>query len=275
MHLRQKVILQLTNKNYIIMIGSNIKYLRKANGLTQNELAEKIKVNRAMIGSYEEDRAQPKISVLQALSVFFKVSIDDLVNLNFENTKYKSSTNRDNGDNLRILTTTVDSDNNELFTVVPQQARAGYTEGFSDPAFIEKLPVFNLPLNELSNEKSYRVFQIKGDSMEPIKTGSYIICEYVVNWTESTEGQPHIVITKDDGIVYKRILKHNERSLLLKSDNKEYQSYTVPLNDVLEIWKALGYISFSLPDDSGFSVNELHRMYMELKQQVEDIKFRG
>lgn len=255
------------------MIGNNIKYLRKQNNLTQNDLANKIGVNRAVIGSYEEERAQPKISILQALSSVFKVTIDDLVNINFEKSDSITESSKITGNNLRVLTTTVSTNNNEMVSVVPHQAKAGYTQGFADPAFIEKLPVFNLPLNELSNEKSYRLFQIKGDSMEPIKTGSYIICEYLVNWNEINEGEPHIVITKDDGIIYKRILKHNERSLLLKSDNKEYQSYTVPFTDVLEIWKALGYISFSLPEDSNFSVNELHRMYMELKQQVEDMRF--
>ena len=60
-------------------IGQNIKFLRKSIGLTQEELAKNIGVNRAVIGSYEENRATPKLSVLQDISYFFNISIDALI----------------------------------------------------------------------------------------------------------------------------------------------------------------------------------------------------
>jgi len=62
------------------LLGLNIKYLRKVRNLTQDQLADKIGVNRAMIGSYEEGRAVPKLPALQILSHYFNVSIDNLVN---------------------------------------------------------------------------------------------------------------------------------------------------------------------------------------------------
>ena len=62
-------------------IGRNIKYLRKSKGLTQDELAKNIGVNRAMIGSYEENRAVPKLSVLRDIAYFFNISIDNLAKL--------------------------------------------------------------------------------------------------------------------------------------------------------------------------------------------------
>ena len=62
-------------------IGQNIKCLRKSKGLTQEELAKNIGVNRAMIGSYEENRAAPKLSVIQDIAYFFSISIDNLIKL--------------------------------------------------------------------------------------------------------------------------------------------------------------------------------------------------
>jgi hypothetical protein len=58
-----------------------------------------------------------------------------------------------------------------------------------------------------------------------------------------------VVISKDDGVVYKRIgnkFKDNKK-LKLISDNPVYEPYEINGEDVLEIWKAKGYISTQLP----------------------------
>jgi len=261
-------------------IGQNIKHLRKSKGLTQGELAQKVGVNRAMIGSYEENRAIPKLSVLQKLAYYFSITIDEMINNKLWEQSFtgpyetKISTYA-KGKNLRILSTVVNQENKELITTVPVQASAGYTRGYADPDFIEELPHFSLPLVELSKEKTYRVFQIKGDSMEPVQSGSYIICEYVANWEEVTDGKPFILITKDDGIVYKRIYRNpeNQGQITLKSDNPDYEPYEIKLEEVFEIWKALGYISFNLPEKTDdLNLSNLHHMIIDLKKEVEFLK---
>ena len=261
-------------------IGENIRHLRKSKGLTQGELAQKIGVNRAMIGSYEENRAVPKLSVLQNLANYFSITIDEMINKkqwepsNTEPYETQISTYA-KGKNLRILSTVVNQENKELITTVPVQAAAGYTKGYADPDFVEELPHFSLPLVELSKEKTYRVFQIKGDSMEPVKSGSYIICEYVTNWENIYEGKPYIIITKDEGIVYKRIFKDPNHSgqIMLKSDNPDYEPYEIKLEGVFEIWKALGYISFDLPKKTDdLNLSHLHDMIIDLKKEVESLK---
>src|SRR6056297_1642049 len=261
-------------------IGQNIKHLRKSKGLTQGELAQKIGVNRAMIGSYEESRAVPKLSVLQNLAHYFSITIDEMINKKLWEQYYTGPSETQistyaKGENLRILSTIVNQENKELITTVPVQAAAGYTQGYADPDFIGKLPHFSLPLVELSKEKTYRVFQIKGDSMEPVKSGSYIICEYVANWEDVMDGKPYIVITKDDGIVYKRIYHNPENpdQITLKSDNPDYEPYEIKLEEIFEIWKALGYISFDLPEKTDdLNLSHLHDMIIDLKKEVEFLK---
>lgn len=261
-------------------IGENIRHLRKSKGLTQGELAQKVGVNRAMIGSYEENRAIPKLSVLQKLAHYFSITIDEMINKKMweqSNTgphETQISTYA-KGKNLRILSTVVNEANKELITTVPVQAAAGYTRGYADPDFIGELPHFSLPLVELSKEKTYRVFQIKGDSMEPVQSGSYIICEYVANWNEVMNSKPYIVITKDDGIVYKRVYRtpENPEQIILKSDNPDYEPYNIKLEEVFEIWKALGYISFDLPEKTDeLNLSHLHDMIIDLKSEVESLK---
>jgi len=258
------------------VIGKNIKHLRKSKGLTQSELAKSIGVNRAMIGSYEENRASPKLSVLKDLAYFFSVSIDNLAKLKLW--EEKTNPNKANyaiGNQLRVVSTLVDKEDKELITTVPVQASAGYASGYADPEFIRELPHFSLPLVELSKERTYRVFQIKGDSMLPIKSGSYIICEYLVNWHEILDGKTYIIISKDEGMVYKRLYSKiaDRNEITLRSDNAEYDDYVLNVEEIHEIWKALGVISFDLPEpDSQLSSNQLYNMILEMKGEISKLK---
>ena len=73
--------------------------------------------------------------------------------------------------------------------------------------------------------------------MLPIQSGSYMICEYLANWNEVRDGKPCVIVTNEDGIVYKRVYNRiKERgTYLLKSDNLEYSPYEVKVEDILEV----------------------------------------
>ncbi len=257
-------------------IAKNIRFLRKEKELTQDELALKIGVKRSMIGSYEESRAIPKLPLLQALSYYFDVPLNDLLDkdlsvneINFEKSKVNTE-----GSNLRVLTTIVDKENKELMTVVPAKAAAGYLNGYADVEFVESLTAFSLPLPEISHDRTYRIFQIKGDSMEPLPTGTYIICRYLDNWYNIKDGKTYVVLTKDDGIVYKRLFNRLEESKTLEmiSDNHLYPPFSVHIENVLEVWQAIGLISFQLPDSDVPSLFKLNTMFAELKTEIDALK---
>ena len=157
---------------------------------------------------YEEGRAVPRISVLQAISVYFSISLDDLICQDLSAlslTESKQAKRTDNGSQLRVLATVVDNTNRELITVVPLKASAGYLNGYADPEYVGQLPRFTLPLPELAGERTRRVFQIRGDSMLPLQPGTYILCDYLQDWAELKDGETYILITLDEGVVYKRV----------------------------------------------------------------------
>lgn len=56
-----------------------LQELRKRNGLTQEELAEKLFVSRAAVSKWESGRGYPNIDSLKALAKFFSVTIDELL----------------------------------------------------------------------------------------------------------------------------------------------------------------------------------------------------
>lgn len=228
-------------------ISSNLKYLRKKHGLTQQQFADNMEIKRSLVGAYEEDRAEPKYELLKKIAEYFELTIDEFINEKITDgwkPKPKSQ-----GSNLRILSISVDQNENENIELVPVKASAGYLNGFSDPQYIQNLPKFQLPLPTL-RQGTYRAFEIMGDSMLPIQSGSIIIGEYLDNWAEVKTGDTYIIISKNEGVVYKRAgnrFKDN-KNLKLISDNKVYDPYAIAADDILEIWKAKAYISTSLPE---------------------------
>lgn len=251
-------------------LNQNIKYLRKNKGYTQSDLAERLGVTRSMIGAYEEERAEPKIETIQKLAYLFELSLEQLINQDLNNGLDTPRVD-EKGKTLRILPIVIDQNNQEQISVVPVSARAGYTHGYSDPDYIRDLPKFNLPLPELYSGKSYRLFQIEGDSMLPIPDGSYIIGEYVENWQNIKEGESHVLITHSRGLVYKRVWREGT-NLLLKSDNLLYEPYRLPTEELIEVWRGLAYISFSLPgpeDKNESDIKQLSQIVLQLKSDMD------
>lgn len=228
-------------------ISANLKYLRKKKGLTQQQFADAIGIKRSLVGAYEEDRAEPKYELLKKIAEFYEFSMDEFINEEI-NDKWKPKL-KSQGTNLRVLSISVDKDDNENIELVPVKASAGYLNGFSDPEYIRELPKFQLPLPSLK-QGTFRAFEITGDSMLPIQPGSIIIGEYLDNWNDVKTGETYVIISRNEGVVYKRAgnrFKEN-KELKLISDNKVYDPYQIAAEDILEIWKAKAYFSSSLPD---------------------------
>ena len=61
------------------MLGEKLLDLRKKNGLSQEQLAEKVDVTRQTISNWELGETSPNPEQLKLLSKALKVSIDDLL----------------------------------------------------------------------------------------------------------------------------------------------------------------------------------------------------
>jgi len=257
-------------------LSNNIRHLRKEHELTQNDLAEKLGIKRSLLGAYEEQRAEPKIATIQKLAYLFRLPLDTLIN--HDMTKREATAHIDtSGQTLRVLPIVTTPTNKELMSVVPATAEAGYADAYADPEYIESLPSFSMPLPELYQDASYRLFQIHGDSMLPVTSGSYVICSYVQNWNEIKDGHCYIIVTRDRGIVYKRAWNHlrDRETLLLKSDNPIYAPYELEATELLEAWRALGFISFELPEITTHVPADIHglsEVVARLCGEVESLK---
>lgn len=243
------------------LAGQNLKYLRKLRGWTQEEFAAKIGIKRSLIGAYEEGRADPRFEVLEVLSDLFKVSLDELMRTDLAVSKGSYLASR------RALKMAAEKNDIQF---VPIKATAGYLNGYADPEFLDELNTFTLPMLAPGN---YRAFEIVGDSMMPTPTGSVIVGEKVNDMEAVKSNQTYIVVSRSEGIVYKRILKNNrsKNKLMLVSDNPVYQPYPINVDEVLELWQAQMILS-KANVLSRWDVNQLANLVTDLQEQVISMK---
>jgi len=260
------------------MIGSNLKLLRKRTGKSQEELSSDIKLTRSTYSGYENGVAEPSIHTLIQIADYYKIDLNILVRKDFSTFNEKdwdncfSTLKTDvQGKNIRLLTTIVDQNNEELIELIPEKASAGYTTGYADSDYLKVLPTFNLPF--LSKNKKYRSFPINGDSMPPVSEGSFVTAEFIQNWTTLPNGTPCIVVTKNEGIVFKIIYNYlkEKESIQLVSTNPIYKPYFVHADEIIEVWKFVNYISSDLPEIK-IDQENLKKTLINLQKEVSEIK---
>ncbi len=251
-------------------LASNLRILRKRQGLTQAQLAEKLGVNRSLIGAYEEGRSEPRLATLQLLAHILKVGLQELILGPLSGDEPRLVQRQ----SLRVLPVAVESTGEERVSLIPQKAVAGYTQGYADYEYIEQLRSATLPFPELQAKGTLRIFQIEGDSMLPVPSGAYVIGSYVERWQDLKSGQCYVLLTANEGIVYKRIENRLESAghLVLCSDNPSYRSYSLPPEELLEAWEATGFIQFQLPDEKARLELENQKLMQVLDELRADLR---
>jgi transcriptional regulator with XRE-family HTH domain len=242
--------------------GLNLKHLRKIKGFTQEEFAGKLGIKRSLLGAYEEERAEPRIEILEIIADTFGLTLDDLLRNDIsqagQNYLHKRRQSK------------MAYEQRNAIHFVPIKAAAGYLAGYADTEFIDELNTFTLPMVGGGN---YRAFEIIGDSMLPTPSGSIIVAEKVDGLNDVKNDAAYIVVSRNEGIVYKRIVKSkNEKDKLsLISDNPQFKPYQINAADVLELWQAHSIIS-KVTMQQRWDVNSLANLVDSLQDQVAHLK---
>jgi transcriptional regulator with XRE-family HTH domain len=241
------------------LAGKNLRHLRKLRGLTQDEFAQKLGIKRSLVGAYEEERADPRIDVLEIVMDIFNLSMDDLLlnDLSNEGETYLAKRRK-----VKMA-----SEDRATIQFVPVKAAAGYLAGYNDPEFVDELNTFALPM---LSPGDYRAFEIIGDSMLPTPSGSVVVGEKVENLDYLKNDQPCIVVSRMDGIVYKRVNKASRTknaSFTLVSDNPIYPPYTIKADEIAEVWAAKMVISKPV-EKPVWDLSQLANVVNSLQEQV-------
>jgi SOS-response transcriptional repressor LexA len=205
------------------------------------------------------------LDVLEIIADMFKLSLDELLLKDLSSVESTGSYLQ----KRRMLKTSLAADRN-LIHFVPVKAAAGYLTSYADTEFIDELNTFTLPM--LSGGH-YRAFEIIGDSMLPTPSGSIIVGEKVESIDDVKNGMAYIVVSKNEGIVYKRIQKNSKQKskITLESDNPSFQPYQINTADIVELWSAQVVIG-KVASQQRWDVNALANLVNNLQDQVSSLK---
>jgi len=253
--------------------GKNLKYIRKQREWTQEEMANQLQIKRSLVGAYEEERAEPRLEVQEAICALFNISLEEFL---FQDLSEKGNAGAESGtgmsylDRRRSMKMDKSSSAAPIVPFVPVKAAAGYLAGYADPEFLDELNTFTLPMLAPGD---YRAFEIIGDSMLPTPSGSVIVGEKVDSIRDVKNSNTYIVVSNADGVVYKRIITNddNKDKLTLLSDNPLYEPYQVNSQDIVEIWKAV-YIIHKAGAQPMWNVDQLAGVVNSLQDKISNLK---
>jgi phage repressor protein C with HTH and peptisase S24 domain len=258
------------------LIGSNLRHLRNERKLSQQELADLIRVGRTTIANIEANLANPGHKTLLEIVKVFDITIDELLHTDLTK-KIKQVVTKDiekgSGTIMyRPIVITVDEQGQENIVMVDTKAAAGYPTRYLEPEYYKELPAFKLPGSDYRNG-TFRCFQIEGDSMQDtIQHGDYVIGRFCDNhFKDVRDGYIHVVVTADNVLVKRLINKaETEHKLYLISDNDAYPEIVVDIDDVKEIWFVKSKLSSYMP----VKKNDLDKLIGDLTMQVHLLKSR-
>lgn len=285
------------------LFGKNLRFLRNKRGFTLAEMQANCGFTQSQWNNWELGNAFPKFLDLVEISKLFEISETELIHSNLEDgnliLKNRESKKQKNGNlignpigNLNAgfepvlgknlgyqkpqmpAVITVDSAGNEAIVHVPVKARAGYLIGYGDQEYIGGLQTYSLPG---FHGKTYRSFEVEGVSMRPtLQPRDWVVGEWLESFSDIRENRVHIIVTKNDGILIKRVLNRiSERGkLYLKSDTiqnrHDYPTLELDPADIAEIWYARVRFGsdFSEPSEIFRRIDDLEIEMMELKKRI-------
>ena len=305
------------------IVSNNIKYLRRINGLTQEQFSRRIGIKRSLLGAYEEARANPNLDNLKLMANIFGVSVDALIKSDIRKLKETPDISFDFEPKstepllpaakvyrpimepktiselmqglpdpfLREAAVKEQENSFEIFTkpqapeykpeppppVVPELLPSGiklikkhqqvdYIRNHKNPQFLNQLIGFSLPFLPLGN---LRAFETNEDfSFE----NAILIGKFVESNSEIQDGKNYVLISQMNGILYRRVYNQVKikGTLLLSIDNHPLPSQEISINDVLEIWEVIAFISQTLPQNPP-NLNKIVGLIDQIKSEIDRI----
>ena len=108
--------------------------------------------------------------------------------------------------------------------------------------------------------------------MPPHQNGDIVIGRYVEQLGEVLSGKTYILITRNEGVVYKRLNKNNGNTIAVTSDNHFYPPYEIKASEILEIWEYQCSISKNDQIFDSFENANIKTMFLELKKDLNEVK---
>ena len=247
-------------------VGKNIKKIRKVNKLNQSQFADIFELSRSNIGSYEEERAEPKTDVLIKIAKKFSIPIEILITKEItlnDLTHFENSVHEKHRPQRQVTLY-----GNQI-PFVPINQNKTYREQHKNKDFILSLNHLCLPLPENIRTRAFQLLTSEvlitksNYHHDDIFIGSFVNKKY---YQTIPQNQPYIIVTKER-IVCSHLSIENA-SIVLK---KNLEISSIKLDDVEEIWTLIGrYENTSSPNESiTHRLNSIEQRLQDLETKIE------
>jgi transcriptional regulator with XRE-family HTH domain len=220
----------------MLLLSSNVKYLRKARKVTLLDVGDAVGVSHNAISNYENGKFFPTADVLVKMCEYFNVSADDLL--------LKDLASGVESNVFEQISTTEVSNN--VWIVAEEQVQYARKWG---KKYARDLTYASIP--EIEGEA--RTFEVWGNSMNPILlNGDYVVCT-PCSLAEVSAGQIYAIVVGESltdahpvKITYAQV--EHGRVMCIPANGWEFTTYYLDAADVKEVWKAEMRITRNLSD---------------------------
>ena len=219
------------------LIGKNIKKIRTLKKLNQSDFAKLFDISRASIGSYEEERAEPKIDKLIEIANYFSIDLNLLL-------KKELTVNEISGFKLTDSKMVNGDDNNLIKKNIVEHKRIIYINNNTNFEFIKHIVETNkwkgktIELPPSIDTKTTIAFEHNDNAMsinnEGIAMTDTVFAE-LINIDKIFNDYTYIVATKD--YIYLRKVIINSNDITLNAINTNFQPILINKNDIIAIYK--------------------------------------
>ena len=219
------------------LIGKNIKKIRTLKKLNQSDFAKLFNVSRASVGSYEEERAEPKIDKIIEIANYFSIDINLLL-------KKELTVNEISGFKLTDSKMVNGDDNNLIKKNIDEHVRIVYINNNANLEFIkhivkaEKWKGKTIELPPSIDSKTTIAFEHNDNAMsinnEGIAMTDTVFAE-LINIDKTFNNYTYIVVTKD--YIYLRKVIINDNDITLNAVNLNFQPIIINKNDIIAIYR--------------------------------------
>ena len=272
-----------------MFFGKNIKYLRKKANLKQDEMKAGTGIGGGTWSNYELENTEPDLASLAKISKFFRVSVDDLLNIDIEiaavkgnliskgevlendqNRKLKG--NPKGNPNSHFPLTVVHDDSpgtgaKGLIPITDISVAAG--SGVFNQDYVDNVDFLRLPQSLLKKGASYIAVGIKGPSMSPtLQDGGYVIIRLLDKgeWPKMQDERIFVVSDLEGKSYLKRVKNRFKQGfIVLKSDNPDqasYPNFNLKAEEINSIWYVEWYFTAKMPN--------IHDQFYTRLQKLED-----
>lgn len=185
----------------------NLRYLRKANKMSQDILAEKLGYKSfTTVQKWEDGTAFPRVSTLKKIADIFDIDLDHLLNLNIRTA--------------------------QVAVPIVGEVKAGY-----DLYANEDIYGYEYCNNSEYGPGEYFYLKVKGDSMIDDRIGQGDIV-YVKKQNYLSDKDVGVFLLENNEVTIKRV-KFNKDSIILKAANKNYPDRKFKSDEVKVLGKVL------------------------------------